>query len=155
MLYISLRDQIPAASDSWGTGRTLEWLTHTPVPFYNFAVTPQINSRDELAWRKANGVENVQPTQYVPIHLPNSTAVPFLIGALSAVFGFAITWRIWWLSIASLAAIVIIIIIRSFDKNEGYVLSAEEIARLESRPDLASIIAEQPKRSSLAHVEAI
>jgi hypothetical protein len=34
-------------------------------------------------------------------------------------------------------------------------LSAEEIARLESRPDLASIIAEQPKRSSLAHVEAI
>ena len=125
------------------------------MPFYNFAVTPQINSRDELAWRKANGVENVQPTQYVPIHLPNSTAVPFLIGALSAVFGFAITWRIWWLSIASLAAIVIIIIIRSFDKNEGYVLSAEEIARLESRPDLASIIAEQPKRSSLAHVEAI
>ncbi len=154
MLYVSLRDQIPAAADSWGTGRTLEWLTHTPVPFYNFAVTPQINARDELAWRKAKGLEGVQPTQYVPIHLPNNTAVPVILGALATIFGFAMTWRIWWLSLASLLAIIVVVIIRSFDKNEGYILSAEDIARMENRIALASIVAEQPKRPALVQVEA-
>ena len=50
MIYVSLRDRVPAADDAWGTGRTLEWMTHTPVPFYNFAITPQVNALDELAW---------------------------------------------------------------------------------------------------------
>src|SRR5262249_14310778 len=33
------------SGDPWD-GRTLEWATPTPVPFYNFAVLPQITSRE-------------------------------------------------------------------------------------------------------------
>ena len=56
--------------------------------------------------------------------------------------------------LASLLAIIVVVIIRSFDKNEGYILSAEDIARMENRIALASIVAEQPKRPALVQVEA-
>jgi cytochrome o ubiquinol oxidase subunit 1 len=154
MIYVSLRDRVPAADDAWGTGRTLEWMTHTPVPFYNFAITPQVNALDELAWRKANGLENVKPKEFVSIHMPSNTCVPVLIGMLSMAMGFGLIWRIWWMAGFSLLAIIVAIIARSFDKNAGYILTAEEIANFESKTELASVIAEQPKRAPLGHVEA-
>ena len=33
----------------------LEWATHTPVPEYNFAFTPQVNSSQALWDAKKNG----------------------------------------------------------------------------------------------------
>ena len=154
MLYVSLRDQVPAEADAWGTSRTLEWLTHTPVPFYNFAVTPQIHALDELAWRRSHGLEKAQPEQYVPIHLPNNTAIPVIIGALSFAFGFGLIWRIWWLAGFALLGMIVAVIIRSFDPNKGYILSAEDIAKMESNTGSASVIAEQPVRLPLSEVEA-
>jgi cytochrome o ubiquinol oxidase subunit 1 len=154
MIYVSLRDRVPAGDDAWGTGRTLEWMTHTPVPFYNFAVTPQINALDELAWRRENGLDKVKPETFVPIHMPSNTAVPVIIGVLAMAFGFGMIWRIWWMAGAALLAIIVAVIARSFDKNQGYILTAEEIAKLESKTELASVIAEQPKRAPLDHVEA-
>ncbi len=154
MLYVSLRDRVPAKGDAWETGRTLEWMTHTPVPFYNFAVTPQVHSRDELAWRRANGLEEAKPDRYVPIHMPSNTGVPVIIGLLAAAFGFGLIWRIWWLSGVSLLAIMVLVIIRSFNKNEGYILTAAEIEAMENKIETASVIAEQPKRLPLSEVEA-
>jgi cytochrome o ubiquinol oxidase subunit I len=154
MLVVSLIRREPAAADAWGTGRTTDWMTHSPVPFYNFAVTPQINARDELAWRKANGLENVQPTSFVPIHLPSNTAVPFILGMLALVWGFALVWRIDWLVDVSTLAMILTVIIRSFDPNKGYILSAEEIARMEANIATASVIAEQPVRAPASAMEA-
>ena len=145
MLVVSLVKREPAGQDPWGTARSLEWLTHTPVPFYNFAVTPQVHALDELAWRRANGLEKAQPERYVPIHMPSSSGLPFIIGMLSFVCTFALVWRIWWLAGASLLAVILLVIIRSFDKNEGYVLSADTIAEMERKLHTVSLIAEQSK----------
>ena len=145
MIVVSLIKREPAGQDAWGTGRSLEWLTQTPVPFYNFAVTPQVHALDELSWRKANGLEKAQPSTYVPIHMPSSSGLPFVIGMLSFVCTFSLVWRVWWLAGASLLAVILLVIIRSFDKNEGYVLSAQTIAEMERKLNTVSVVAEQSK----------
>jgi cytochrome o ubiquinol oxidase subunit 1 len=125
MIYVSLRDRIPVPADPWATSRTLEFLTASPVPFYNFAVTPQVNARDELAWRRTHGLERAQPEAFEVIHMPSNTGIPFIIGMLSLGFGFGMIWRIWWLAGLSLLGIILAVIIRSFDKNLGYELQPE------------------------------
>lgn len=153
-LVVSLIQRVPAGQDPWGTARGPEFLTHTPVPFYNYAVTPQIHALDEFAWRRDNGLENVQPKEYVAFHMPNSTGVPVILGALSFVLSFALVWRIWWLAAVSLAAIILLVIIRSFDKNEGYTISAAKVAEYEANLASVSPFAEQSKVLPAGHGEA-
>jgi len=154
MLYVSIRDRVKVASDPWGTSRTLEFLTHSPVPFYNFAVTPQVNARDELAWRRSHGLDHAVPEAFEAIHMPSNTGIPFIIGMLAFAFGFGVLWRIWWMAGAAILAIIIAVIIRSFDKNLGYELSPEEVAAMERDLNSAGIVAEQPARIKLTEAEA-
>jgi cytochrome o ubiquinol oxidase subunit I len=144
MLYVSIRDRAKnqVGADAWGTSRTLEWLTHSPVPFYNFAVTPQVNTRDELSWRYANNVADAQPDHFEAFHMPKNTSVPLLIGILAFGFGFGMVWRIWWMAGISLLAIIAVVIYRSFARDQGYVLSAETLAKLESTGKPLGVIAE-------------
>ncbi len=142
-MYVSIRDRAlnRAGQDPWNTSRSLEWLTHSPVPAYNFAVIPQINARDEWAWRREHGLGQVMPDHFHDIELPLSTPVPMLIGACTAAFGFAMIWRIWWLAILSLISIFAIIIFRSFGGNTGSTIPADEVRRLErsaARPGMHS-----------------
>ncbi|MEJ2688022.1 MAG: cytochrome o ubiquinol oxidase subunit I, partial [Gammaproteobacteria bacterium] len=132
-LYVSIRDRRHnrAEADAWGSTRTLEWMTHSPVPFYNFAVTPQIHARDEWAWRKERGLTNLMPDRFQDIHLPKNTYIPAVLGALAFVFGFAMVWRIWWLGALALLAIIGVVIWRSFHRDTGYVIPAGEVERME------------------------
>ena len=153
MLYASIRDRAKnvASSDPWGSARTLEWLTRSPVPFYNFAVTPKVNSRDELAWRYANHAAGTAPERYEAIHMPRNTPVPIIIGALAFGFGFGVTWRIWWLTGFSLLGIIAVVIYRSFARDAGFHLSAETMARLESETPLGVIAESQYLSKAEAH----
>jgi cytochrome o ubiquinol oxidase subunit I len=134
-LAVSIRDREKnrvTGPDAWGTSRSLEWATHCPPPFYNFAVTPMVHDRDEWAWRREHGLTSLVPDRYLDVHMPKNTAVPLLIGALSLFFGFAMIWRIWWLAGLSLLAIIVVIIIRSFDKDTDYIIPAADIERMEA-----------------------
>ncbi len=133
LLYVSIRDRVKnqVGQDAWGTSRSLEWLTHSPVPFYNFAVIPHINERDEVAWRRQHGIAQKQPEKYLDIHMPNNTGMAVYIGALTFVLAFALTWRIWWLCLGSLVAIIGLMIIRSFQGDAGYIIPAAEVERME------------------------
>ncbi|WP_419729297.1 cbb3-type cytochrome c oxidase subunit I [Lichenicola sp.] len=138
-ITVSIRDRNinRAGQDPWGTARSLEWITHSPVPDYNFAVIPHINARDEWAWRREHHLDQIMPEQYEDIELPLNTPVPMFIGACTFAFGFAMVWRIWWLAIASLIAIFAIVIFRSFDDGEGTIIKADEVRRrdlLAARP---------------------
>ncbi|WP_297491819.1 cbb3-type cytochrome c oxidase subunit I [Acidocella sp.] len=154
MLYVSLRDRVPAAADPWHSARTLEFLTPSPVPFYNFAVTPEVNARDELAWRRQHGLEHARPEAFEPIHMPSNSGLSFITGMCALAMGFGLIWRIWWLAGAGLLGIVLVVIIRSFDKNLGYEIQPAEVAAMEADLSLGGIIAEQPKRAPLTEVEA-
>ncbi len=142
MLFVSIRDRLknPAPADPWGTSRTLEWLAHSPVPFYNFAVTPHVNARDELSWRRAVNAEETKPDHFEAIHMPKNTMIPVLLGILAFGFGFGMTWRIWWMAGFSMLGIVAVVIFRSFVTDLGYEISAEEMAAYENAPQPHSII---------------
>ncbi len=133
MLYVSIRDRAcqQVGADAWGTSRSLEWITPSPVPFYNYAIVPQVNARDEAAWRREHGLTNVQPERYAAVHMPNNTGMAIIIGGLLFVLGFALTWRIWWLSGISLIAIIVLMIYRSAKGDPGYIIPAADIERMD------------------------
>jgi cytochrome o ubiquinol oxidase subunit 1 len=153
MLFVSIRDRAKnaASADPWGTSRTLEWMAHSPVPFYNFAVTPQVNARDELSWRYANKAAGIAPDHYEAIHMPNNTPVPLIIGALAFGFGFGLTWRIWWMAGLSLLGIIAVVIYRSFARDQGFEISGEVMARLEQEAPLGIVSESQYLSKSGAH----
>ncbi|XNM77654.1 hypothetical protein ACLK19_02945 [Escherichia coli] len=56
-MYVTIRDRDQnrdLTGDPWG-GRTLEWSTSSPPPFYNFAVVPKVHGRDAFWEMKEKG----------------------------------------------------------------------------------------------------
>jgi cytochrome o ubiquinol oxidase subunit 1 len=133
MMYVSIRDRDAnrVGADAWGTSRSLEWATHSPPPFYNFAVQPVVHARDEWAWRRDHGIDTLAVDHYEPIHMPKRTAIPGLIGIAGFVFGFAMTWRVWWLAGLGLLAIIALLIARASMRDIDYEVPAEEVERIE------------------------
>ena len=110
--------------DAWNTGRTLEWSISSPPPFYNFSKTPVVDSIDAYWIMKQHSKLD---REYEDIHMPRNTGAGVWIGILAGIFGFAFTWNIIWLVIASFAGIVVVMIARSFDFDTDYYLTAKEV----------------------------
>ncbi|KJK18352.1 cytochrome o ubiquinol oxidase subunit I [Pseudomonas sp. NPDC087612] len=132
-LYVSIRDRkdnMDVTGDPWG-GRTLEWSTSSPPPFYNFATMPEKVGLD--AWHEAKeaGVAYKVPAKYEAIHMPNNTSTGVFMGALLTVFGFAFIWHIWWLVGASLIGTIAVFVAHAARDDQGYMVPAEEVARIE------------------------
>ena len=56
----------------------------------------------------------------------------FYIGILSLIFGFAMTWHIFWLAIASFVGIVACLIIRLSGNDEHEIITAAEVKEMEA-----------------------
>ncbi len=125
----ALRDT--TGGDPWN-GRTLEWSIPSPPPVYNFAVIPTVDELDPL-WAKKRRNEKEAPIEYEDIPMPVNTPAGFFIGCFSLIFGFAITWHIYWLALASFVAIIISLIIRLSGKDVHEVIPAEKVKEIETR----------------------
>ncbi len=119
-----LRD---TTGDPWD-GRTLEWATPSPPPFYNFTTIPIVTTRDAFLEMKKHGI---QKPVYEDIHMPKNTAVGIYISAFGTLACFAFVWEIVWLIVASIIAIIVTFIIRGFNEESEYTLTAAEIEKLE------------------------
>lgn len=125
------KENMDTSGDPWN-GRTLEWATSSPPPFYNFAAMPAVDNRDAFwAMKQAKGRPDEQPA-YESIRLPKSTPMGMIIAGLSLVLGFALIWHIWWLAIVGLLGVIITIIMRISDENTEYTLPAAKVAKLEA-----------------------
>ena len=122
----SLRD---TTGDPWD-GRTLEWSTSSPPPAYNFAFTPRIHDNDAWSDMKARGYQRALDG-FSPIHMPKNTAAGFVIAALSAVLGFAMIWQMWLLAGVSFVAMLVAIIVHTFNYKRDYHIPADEVVRTE------------------------
>lgn len=122
-----LRD---TTGDPWD-GRTLEWSTPSPPPFYNFAFTPVVHDLDAWHDMKRNGATKPRGP-YRPVHMPRNTGRGVVVSALALVFGFAMVWYIWWLAALSFLAMLIAVIGHWFDHDRHYVVPAEEVERIEN-----------------------
>lgn len=123
--------------DPWN-GRTLEWATASPPPFYNFAIVPEVTSREPL-WDIKNKVGTRLPrfarndAKYKDIVLPKNTAIGMYLSGCIFIIGFAMVWHIYWLAILGLIGSIICVIQRTFDDETEYVLTAAEVKALEER----------------------
>ncbi|TLX58903.1 cytochrome o ubiquinol oxidase subunit I [Stutzerimonas nosocomialis] len=124
----TLRD---VTGDPWN-GRTLEWSTSSPPPFYNFAEQPEVDDLDAYWGMKERGVSTAIRSDYKKIHMPRNTSAGLVLAGFSLVIGFALVWHIWWMAIAGLVGSVIAFIIRSNDDDIDYYVPAEEVARIEN-----------------------
>lgn len=132
-IYWSFRHapRLAADADPWDA-RTLEWATATPVPAYNFAVTPEVNSI-QAWWDDKTGTHKIFKRPIEEIHMPNSDFKPFMMGVAFFFFGFFMVFS-WWIP-AIIAAIPIIYFMfaRSFSNDHGFHISVKEIEENERK----------------------
>ncbi|MCS3459434.1 cytochrome o ubiquinol oxidase subunit I [Aeromonas sp. BIGb0445] len=134
-VVVSIRDReknCDLTGDPWG-GRTLEWATSSPPPFYNFAIEPKIAGLDAFWEAKQDGSAYQQPQRYAPIHMPKNSGAGVIIAAFSVVFGFAMIWDIWWMAIAGFVGMIATWIIHSFNDDVDYYVQVDEIERIEGQ----------------------
>lgn len=115
--------------DPWN-GRTLEWATRSPAPFYNFAVIPKVTSRDAFWEMKASNHLKHKIT-YEDIQVPKNTALGMYLAGFIFLVGFAFVWHIIWLIVVGAVGAVACVILRTFDDETEYTLKASEVAKLE------------------------
>ncbi|MFP3534306.1 cytochrome o ubiquinol oxidase subunit I, partial [Burkholderia sp. SIMBA_042] len=80
-LFVSVRDRNEnrdLTGDPWD-GRSLEWATASPAPFYNFAHVPHITSLEQHWDDKEAGRAYVAPAAYEDIHMPRNTSAGFIV----------------------------------------------------------------------------
>lgn len=91
-LLISLKKGKEAGADPWDA-RTVEWLTETPPPVYNFARTPIITARDEFWARKYQGAPSESVDEVGPIVLPAPSFYPLLMSIALTVAAFGLVYN--------------------------------------------------------------
>jgi len=131
-LIVSVRQRhqnIDTSGDPWG-GRTLEWATTSPPQVYNFAVLPEVSTRD--AFWEMKKTRDVAKPRYKDIMMPKNTPLPMLIAIFAFTFGFAIVWHIWWLAAIGLFGVITTIIVRSTNEEPEYKISAARVAKMEA-----------------------
>lgn len=118
--------------DPWN-GRTLEWSTKSPAPFYNYAVIPEITDRDQW-WATKQSKAATTKLKYKDVYLPKNSAVGIYIATFAFLMGFGIVWHMWWLALVGLIGIIACAINRTFstDSHE-YRVKAAELEALEAK----------------------
>ncbi len=131
-LFVSIKNRkanLDTTGDPWN-GRTLEWSTKSPPPFYNFAIEPEVHSKDAFWVAKARG-ELPLEHKYHDFHMPKNTPIGFYIGVLSFLMAFGMIWYMFWLSALSLLGIIACVIAHLYVKEPEYTLTAAEVEKME------------------------
>jgi cytochrome o ubiquinol oxidase subunit 1 len=131
---IRTRDQRrDITGDPWD-GRTLEWLTLSPPPHFNFAVLPDVHGGEAYWTRKQVAIREdqlIEEPEYEPIEMPRNTPTGVICAFFASVCGFAIIWHIWWLAILGLIGAFAIFVWYAWQDEHEHVIPAEEVARQE------------------------
>ncbi|MFG6666239.1 cytochrome o ubiquinol oxidase subunit I [Halomonas sp. HNIBRBA4712] len=131
--YVSIRDRKKnqdVTGDPWD-GRTLEWSTSSPAPFYNFAHEPEVGDIDDFWTQKQRGLEQAEEKVYTDIHMPKNTNAGPIISVFAMIFGFAMIWHIWWLAIVGAVGTLVSFLARVFNDDIDYYVPAAEVERIE------------------------
>ncbi|MDF0728091.1 cytochrome aa3 quinol oxidase subunit I [Cytobacillus sp. S13-E01] len=131
-IYYSIRyasRDIP--SDPWNA-RSLEWATHSPVPEYNFAIEPEVKSTEAFWDSKKKGF-TLFNGEVKKIHMPNNSGMPFIMGSIFFVWGFAFVFGMWIVLILATIGIFACLGYRSFEKDHGRYISVEEVEETEKK----------------------
>ena len=134
-IFASIRDREnnrDTTGDPWG-GRTLEWATSSPPPFYNFAKVPTIYDRDPWHDMKEDGIAFIEPSSYKKIHMPKNTWAGIVIAGFSFVMGFGMIWHIWWMAASGLLGMFASYIVYTFVRSKDYYVPVEQVQAIEGK----------------------
>jgi cytochrome o ubiquinol oxidase subunit 1 len=135
-LVVSIRDRVSLrdlTGDPWD-GRTLEWITASPPPAFNFAVMPNVTGEDAYWGIKQKAIEQRRLTDlpdYKPIEMPRNSPTGFVTAFFAVVTGFALIWHIWWMVIAGLVGAFATFVAFAWRDVSEYRLSATELAEID------------------------
>lgn len=131
--FLERKQHVDTTGDPWN-GRTLEWSTPSPVPFYNFAVIPTVETRDAFWEAKLKQKQLGLPAKpvYQDITLPKNTPMGMYVAGFVFLASFGFVWHIIWLIALGLLGTVVCIIVYSFEDETEYVLPAAEVEKLEN-----------------------
>ena len=133
------KSNMDLSGDAWTDGRTLEWSTSSPPPFYNFAFIPEVHGVDAFWDEKQKTLKNKElgivhaQLVYEDIHMPKNTAVGVMLGLFALGFGFGLIWYIWWLVAVSAIGMFATVMNRSFNYDTDYYVPAKEVAAIEAK----------------------
>jgi cytochrome o ubiquinol oxidase subunit 1 len=136
MLVVSIlqRDKLrDLTGDPWD-GRSLEWATPSPAPFFNYAVMPDVEGEEAYWGIKARAIETqaLSPEpQYEPIEMPVNSPVGFYTAFFATVTGFSLIWHIWWLAGLALVAAYIGFVVFAWRDVHEFHVPAQEVARVD------------------------
>lgn len=125
--FMQKRRLVDESGDPWD-GRTLEWSVPSSPPSYNFTVVPEVFARDAFWDMKQKGLVK---RAYEDIHMPRNTASGIYISIFAFLAGFGFVWEIVWLAVVSILAILVCLIVRTFNEDSEYTVKAAEIEKLE------------------------
>ena len=127
-----LRDR---TGDPWD-GRTLEWITSSPPPPFNFAVMPNVVAEEAYWDIKQIALENRRlsdlPT-YKSIEMPRNSPTGFVVAFFAVLTGFALIWQIWWMVIVGLLGAFATFVGFAWRDHSEYELSASELQRIDAQ----------------------
>jgi cytochrome o ubiquinol oxidase subunit 1 len=113
----ALRD---VTGDPWN-GRTLEWMTPSPPPMFNYAVMPEIEGVEAYWMRKQSAIERqalrLEP-EYHDIYMPRNSSAGFICAFFSVIMGFALIWHIWCRSRGLRGAWAVFVVVAWRDEHE-------------------------------------
>ncbi|MGR6330211.1 cytochrome o ubiquinol oxidase subunit I [Sphingomonas sp. XXL09] len=134
---VSIRDRarlVDSSGDPWD-GRSLEWITSSPPPAFNFAALPNVEGQEAYWGIKETARENKELSKqpkYESFEMPRNSPTGMVTAFFATVMGFALVWHIWWLVVLGfLGAWATFVIFAWRDKTE-FEVSADEARRLDA-----------------------
>lgn len=125
--FMQKRHLADTTGDPWDS-RTLEWSTNSPPPSYNFAVIPEVKTRDAF-WEMKQ--LHLPKPKYQDIHMPKNTGTGIYISAFAFLAGFGFVWHINWLAVVSIIGAIVVLVVRMFDEDIEYTIPAEVVEKME------------------------
>ena len=127
-----LRDK---TGDPWD-GRTLEWITTSPPPSFNFASLPDVRGEEVYWGMKKAAIERSQLSEkpdYKAIEMPRNSPTGFVAAFFATVTGFALIWHIWWMVILGLVGAYGVFVIFAWRDRSDFEIPADEVKRLDTQ----------------------
>ena len=131
---IRTRDRrLDLTGDPWD-GRTLEWLTLSPPPHFNFAVLPDVHGEEAYWIRKQTALREeqlIEEPDYQPIEMPVNTPTGVICAFFASLCGFAVIWYMWWLAILGLVGAFAVFVWYAWRDEHEHIIPADEVRRME------------------------
>ena len=119
--------------DPWD-GRSLEWVTPSPPPAFNFAVLPDVQGHEAYWGIKQRAIETqhlAEEPDYRPIELPRNSPTGFVTAFFATITGFSLIWHIWWLVVLGLIGAFATFVVFAWRDVPEYEVPADEVARID------------------------